>query len=59
MSTVADILAALQTLENVDIAFLVVATIPTFLRFYVRGVMTRNFGIDDWAMVACWVSLSR
>ncbi|GAB7346583.1 hypothetical protein MBLNU457_5771t1 [Dothideomycetes sp. NU457] len=53
---IASILAAIQTLQNVNIAFIVVATVPTFLRFYVRGFMTRTFGPDDWAMVACWAS---
>jgi len=52
----ASILAATATLQHINIAFLVVASIPTFLRLYVRGVLTRTFGVDDWAMVACYVS---
>ena len=42
-------------LLGVNLLFLILAVIATTLRCYVRLVMVRAFGLDDWLMVAATV----
>lgn len=40
---------------SVTWAFVLCATVTTLLRAWVRARLTRNFGWDDWTIVACLV----
>lgn len=40
------------------VAVMSLATIATFLRFYVRRFMLRQWGIDDWAAMLSYVRYS-
>lgn len=42
--------------EHLVIAFLILTTLSVFLRGYVRLCIKKDFGIDDWSMMFCWVS---
>jgi hypothetical protein len=47
-------------LMAVNITFLTAALISMILRAYVRSVMVKAFGIDDWLMVVgtvCWIAI--
>lgn len=47
----------LHKLRQLAIAFLILAWLTGFLRFYVRARILRNFSWDDWATLAtliCW-----
>lgn len=41
----------------VTIVFTILSSIMAGLRFYVR-ISLRSFGVDDWLMLAGWVSLA-
>ncbi|KAF2156214.1 hypothetical protein K461DRAFT_291155 [Myriangium duriaei CBS 260.36] len=41
---------AVTTTRHCDVAFLILALIPFAARVFVRAVMSRRFGLDDWLM---------
>jgi hypothetical protein len=44
--------------EAVAILFLTLAWISVSLRYYVRAVMMKSFGMDDWLAIVALVSVS-
>ena len=44
-----------MALIGVSAAMLFLATIPVLLRFYVRAMMLRSFGLDDWLLLLAFV----
>jgi hypothetical protein len=42
-------------LESVTVLFVVISTIAVVLRSYVRAILLKSFGADDWLAVATMV----
>lgn len=39
-----------------SIPMMVLTTLAVALRVYVRGYMTKTFGVEDWLIIPAWVS---
>ncbi|GAM89016.1 hypothetical protein ANO11243_070500 [Dothideomycetidae sp. 11243] len=56
LASIAPDMKQLSILNACDIAFLTMALVAFFARVYCRGVMSRRFGLDDWAMAVAMIA---
>lgn len=42
-------------ITSIAVAFTAAALLAVVLRFYVRVILVKSFGPDDWVLLATWV----